>query len=257
MSLIALSAPLIRLAAIDDGYARDLFEAVDSDEESRAGLVRGRIGEDELDRLTPTEWQWYANWRQALGGSLDRRLLNHLAASVATRFARFEVRALVLRDPPTNQLAPEYDSPPGEETDDTIGLHWLSEQAAGRGVDDTFRPADTYWRIVDYEDRSGQAGRAADDEAPQDPARYLVDDEPYSLRRRRAYNEDALELVTDALQCGTDASWFLLRRLVSPDGGPSSPLASQRRDLVMDQIAAFAAERILNSRWYERGEPLR
>lgn len=65
MSLIRVSAALIRLAAVDDGYAQELFEALDADEETRARLVNARITEDELAQLTPAEWQWYANWRKA------------------------------------------------------------------------------------------------------------------------------------------------------------------------------------------------
>jgi hypothetical protein len=135
MSLIPLAAPLIRLAAVDDGYAQDLHDAVDADREALLnGLVRAQVQKADLAELTPTQWQWYASWRQELGGGLNRVVLDHLTASASTRFARFEVRELVLRDPQTNQLAARSrDLPAGS---DAIGLNWLSEQAQGAGDDD-------------------------------------------------------------------------------------------------------------------------
>lgn len=234
MSLIGVSAALIRLAAVDDAYAQELFEALDADEDTRARLVNARISEDELAQLTPAEWQWYANWRQRLDGPLDRRLLDYLTDSVTTRFARFEVRALVLRDRRTNELAPEYDRPPDrDETDDTIGLNWLSEQAQGQRV--AFRTADIYWRA--------ERGEPFDDE--------------FFAELRRAANAEWLELTTDALQCATNASWFLLRLLMSPESQPVFPYVDELRGLVAERLRAFAAERDLNPEWYQRGQQLR
>jgi hypothetical protein len=256
MSLIGVSAALIRAAAIDDGYAQDLFEAVDTDRESRAGLVNGRIGEDELAWLTPTEWQWYANWRQTLDGRLDRRLLNYLTDSVTTRFARFEVRALVLRDRRTNELALEYDRPPeGEETDDTIGLRWLSEQAQGQRV--AFRRSETYWQRPDLIEGLERPTRAAEDEALDEQERRERFGAEFLAGLRRAFHAEWLELTTDALQCATDASWFLLRQLTSPEDSPVSPFADERRGLVMERLAVFIEQRGLNPEWYQLGQPLR
>lgn len=171
---------------------------------------------------------------QSLDGPLDRRLLDYLTDSVTTRFARFEVRALVLRDRRTNELAPEYDRPPdGEETDDTIGLNWLSEQAQGQRV--AFRPAEIYWRA--------ERGEPFDDE--------------FFVELRRAVNAEWLELTTDALQCASDASWFLLRRLMDAESPPIFPYADGLRDLVEDRLRAFAQERDLNPEWYLRGRSLR
>jgi hypothetical protein len=268
VSLIVLSAPLIRLAAAYDGYAQDLFEAVDTDGRSKEGLVQGPISEDELSQLTPTEWQWYANWRQSLGGKLDRRLLDYLTAAVSTRFARFEVRALVLRDGRTNRAALGYNNyPDGDDTDGTLGLHWLSEQAYGVRVFNSFRPAETYWRS-EYAGDQEQSDPALGNEEPQyqGPQRESDDDElsDYPRAAARAYAAEWDELVTDALQCATDASWYLLRELMSdtfvlpPDPRFGSvAAASERIALVEQRLNAFANERGLNPGWYNRGQPLR
>jgi hypothetical protein len=289
MSLVALTAPLIRLAAIDDRYAQDLFDAVDTNESSKTGLVNDLIETGDLARLTITEWHWYANWRQALGGGLDPNLLPYLTETGTTRFARFEVRALVLRDPRTNELArdprtdelarqrteelarqhpdelareltpepePELQRRPNGDRTDALGWHWLSDQARGERVEVVMQPA-SYRSAQDYYQREDRARRAPDDKSLQEDARRPMFSDEYYERRRRAYNEDALELMTDALQCATDASWFLLRQLASPDNQPSSPLANQRRELVMNGLAAFAEQRGLNRRWYELDQPLR
>jgi hypothetical protein len=110
----------------DDGYAQDLRDAVDADELAFR-LVIGPVAPSDLAWMTPTEWQWFARWRQALGGRLDRSLLGHLSAAAGTRFARFEVRALVLRDPHTNLVAAEIGDRRGQHDD--IGLNWLRAQA--------------------------------------------------------------------------------------------------------------------------------
>jgi|SRR5271166_1286820 len=258
MSNIAASAALIRLAVVDDGYAQDLFEAVDTDERTRQELVHGRISEDELAKLTPAEWQWYANWRQSMGGTLDRRLLDYLTAAVSTRFARFEVRALVLRDGRTNQAALEYESyPGGDETDGTLGLRWLSEQAHGERVFDSFRPAETYWREGDEEDRPPADRVPGNDELQDQEWRESYDDDRrnYIAAERRAFVEEWHELVTDALQCATEASWYLLRELMS--NAFVTPAALGRNELVQRRLNAFAEERGLNPEWYKRGQPLR
>ncbi|BCZ23362.1 hypothetical protein MYSE111917_02910 [Mycobacterium senriense] len=286
MSLIALSAPLIRLAAVDDGYAQDLFEAVVSDEASKAGLVDGPISEDELALLTPSEWQWYATWRQSLDGGLDRLLLNHLTVSVTTRFARFEVRALVLRDRRTNELAPQYDTPPQDESNDTVGLRWLADQAGGQRVLATFRPAESYWSQAGADESYEQGQKGPDDESSQGEGLApewlsevggfeLLPDE-YFDAMSRAIEDERLELTIDALQCGTDASQFLIRQLASHNVQPSWPsvtilgdarvsgvvgrlsgITEQRDDAVTQQLRTFAVDRGLNPDWYLRDQPLR
>lgn len=178
MSLIQLAAPLIRLAAADDDYAQDLGDAVDAEESARGGLVAAQIQESELYWLRPSEWQWFARWRQALGGRLDEHILSLLTESAVTPFARFEVRALVLRDPYTNQLAQEV-TRHADRWDD-VGLRWLSAQTQDPGV-------------------------------------------------------DPLELVSDSLQCATEASWFVLRELTLRD--------DDRAAVVREQLAGFAAQR--------------
>src|SRR4051794_12815503 len=56
----------------------------------------------------------------------------------------------------------------------------------------------------------------------------------------------ALELMTEALQCGTHASWFLRAALTSADDEPHA--------LVQQRLDDFADERGLDRRWYEQGE---
>jgi hypothetical protein len=258
MSNIPASAALIRLAVVNDGYAQDLFEAVDTNEGTRRDLVHGSITEDELAKLTPAEWQWYANWRQSLGGPLDRRLLDYLTAAVSTRFARFEVRALVLRDGRTNQAALEYDSYPGQDdTEGTLGLRWLSEQASGQRIENAFRPGETYWR-GGFEGDPQPAERApgTDERDWQESLEsYDEDRANYFAAQYRASVAEYDELVTDALQCATDASWYLLRELMSD--AYLAPYAFERSELVERRLNAFAEERGLNPAWYRRGERLR
>jgi hypothetical protein len=135
MSLIQIAAPLIRLAAADDGYAQDLRDAIASDDRAYGGLVSAEIRPTELQWLKPTEWQWFANWRQSLGGELDPVVLSHLGISAGSRFARFEVRALTLRDPSTNELASEDTYVP--DADNSVGLQWLVGQIHEPRVDPT------------------------------------------------------------------------------------------------------------------------
>jgi hypothetical protein len=127
MSLIRLAVPLIQLAAGDDGYAQDLRDAVAADEAAFAGLVHAEVEAEDLGWLNITQWQWFARWRQALGGSLDGLLVSHLAAAARTRFAQFEVRALVLGDPDTNQLASETTNI--DFGTHALGLRWLAAEA--------------------------------------------------------------------------------------------------------------------------------
>jgi hypothetical protein len=133
MSLVQIAAPLIRLAAADDGYAQDLRDAIADDDRAYVGLVTAEIQPAELGWLKPTEWQWFANWRQSLDGELDPVVLSHLATSAASRFARFEVRALVLRDSYTNQLASEVHNVP--DIDNAVGFRWLVGQIHEPRVD--------------------------------------------------------------------------------------------------------------------------
>jgi hypothetical protein len=177
MSLIPVAAPLIRRAVDDDNYAQDLREAVAADERLFHDLVYSTVREVDLGRLTPSQWQWFARWRQSLGGELDQVVLFHLARSAVTRFARFEVRALVLRDPYTNELATEASYHPNEIGD--VGLRWLAAEA-----DTTQLP---------------------------------------------------LELMRDALQCATEASWFALRQLTA--------LNDERGRLVRAGLDDFSAGR--------------
>jgi hypothetical protein len=238
MSRIALAAPLIRLATVDDRYTQDLFEAVDTDGSSKEALVFGPIEEDDLAHLTLAEWQWYANWRQGLGGGLDETLLDHLTDCASTRFARFEVRALVLRDRRTNELAADPDNAdPANRPDgpDAVGWRWLTEQAQAQ-------------RVAPVADMAVRE-HLGDSEALTQPP---LDDpvvRAYWERRQRAENDEALELMIDALQCATEASWFLLRQLTSRN--------DEAGMLVQQQLVVFAERRGLNPQWYQLDQPLR
>ena len=216
MSLIPVAAPLIRLAATDTEYAQDLRDAVFADDQTLGGLVRTEVREGDLAELTSSEWQWYASWRQELDGGLDRTVLDHLTASASTRFARFEVRELVLRDPGTIALAPPPDDLPAGE--DAIGLNWLSKQAKGARI------------IEDFD-------LIPDGALPE--VFEQIPDEVFELMR-----DEALELMDDALQCATEASWFLLRRLTA--------LNDDRGRSVNGQLREFAGERDIESRIRER-----
>jgi hypothetical protein len=157
MRLVSLAAPRIRLAAADEDYAQELSAAVESERnesdgggQTLRGLIESTVVKEELEALTPAEWQWFASWRQALGGRLERIALDHLMDHATTRFARYEVRALVLRDPETNAAARILEPPLGvgdselEDLDDSeraqvvrdsVGLTWLREQAQGARVE--------------------------------------------------------------------------------------------------------------------------
>jgi hypothetical protein len=216
MSLISLAAPRIRLAAADERHEQELFDALRSDERGLEGFrtfVYSPVERYELAELTSTEWQWYASWRQALGGQLDPVVLDHLTAAASTRFARYEVHKLVLRDPETNQRAPQFREPPPDGPG-AIGLKWLSDQAQGARVTEAVLRA--------FERGIGDVGP----------------DDMLELRRN-----EALELMRDALQCATEASWFLLRRLTSLDDEVGAVV---RRDL-----GAFVRERDIEPRIWE------
>jgi hypothetical protein len=215
MSLISLAAPRIRLAAADEGYEQELCNAVREGDEAFRTLVYSPVQRQELAALTSTEWQWYANWRQALGGQLDPVVLDHLTAVASTRFARYAVHKLVLRDPETNQRAPQFREPPPDGPG-ANGLKWLDDQAQGR-------------RVIEANLRRLERGeRVGADEMPE-------------LRRN-----EALELMRDALQCATEASWFLLRRLTSLE----DPFGAG--DSVRKELGAFVSSRNIESRIWER-----
>lgn len=109
MSLIPLAAALIRQAAADENYAQNLHNAVHENPPARHGLVDDPVEEIELGWLSPSEWLWFARWRQDLGGSLDPQILRHLNLVLATasRASRFEFRGLIMRDPAANLAATE------------------------------------------------------------------------------------------------------------------------------------------------------
>lgn len=250
MRLVSLAAERIRLAAADEDYAQELSAAVESERiesdgggQTLRGLIESTVVKEELEALTPAEWQWFASWRQALGGLLERVVLDHLMDRATTRFARYEVRALVLCDPETNAAARILDPPMDvddselQDLDDSqraqvvrnsVGLTWLVDQAQGARVETLLE---------------AQAIRIAEADAAQARVEQPVD-------RQAALNEDALELAADALQYRTDAAWFLLRQF--------SSLTPERPLLVGDLVYASENRRSISSeasaRWYERGD---
>jgi hypothetical protein len=131
MSLIPLAAPLIRLATTDENYAIDLDLSLRADDRVSEALLHAPIASDDLRWMAPSQWRWFAHWRQARGGPLDLVVLNHLARTDASRVGRFELRSLVMRDPETEGLATWA---PGTQPYSAVGLAWLEEQA--REVED-------------------------------------------------------------------------------------------------------------------------
>ncbi len=252
MRLVSLAAEQIRLAAADEDRAQELAAAVESEsngEDGGGGVLRALIEyptvvPEELDVLTPAEWQWFAIWRQALGGGLDRTVLDYLTDSATTRFARYEVRALVLRDPETNEAAPrgielleeaelaeEIGQELPEEVRQSVGLMWLREQAQGARVA----------RMLE-----AQSVREADARAAEARVEEPID-------RTAALIEEALELMADALQCATDASEFLIRELDKLDGERARAIETYRE--AVENQRSISSE--ITAPWYERGaEPL-
>lgn len=178
MSLIPLAAQRIRQAAHDSEAAQDFFDAALASGQV-SDLVGADIVDQELTELNSTQWQWYASWRQELGGDLNPNLIEHLTQVSMSRYSRFKLRRLILRDPPTNLYAAE-----GVNTGEPpYGANWLTEQA------------------------------------------------------RSAQIDQATELMDDALQCATDASWFLLRQLTT---------LGEYRGTTMRTLTAFADARGIN-----------
>jgi hypothetical protein len=245
------TAQLIRLAAVDDNYAQELYDSVVDDGQSMEALVFSAVDASDFAQLTPTEWQYYANWRQSLGGRLDRTLLEYLTHSVTTRFARFQVRALVLRDPDTNASAAAWNGDPSEPPNDT-GCEWLRRQA------DLERINEVLASLRERRDESNATFEQrvqSDDALPwrlhgeareQERSRRDRSDSAWAEQAYRVYTEEAFELMTDALQCGTHAAWFLLTQLTSREEEPWS--------LVKRRLAVYAEEHGLDERWYEQGE---
>lgn len=245
------TAQLIRLAAVDDNYAQDLYDSVVDDGQSMEALVLSAVDATDFAQLTPTEWQYYANWRQSLGGRLDRTLLEYLTDSVTTRFARFQVRALVLRDPDTNASAAAWNGDPSELPNDT-GCEWLRRQADLERINKVL----TSLRERRDDSRATFEQRMQSDDAlwwrlpgearEEERSRRDRSDSAWAERADRAYTEEAFELMTDALQCATHAAWFLLTQLTSREEQPWS--------LVKRRLAVYAEEHGLDERWYEQGE---
>jgi hypothetical protein len=179
MSLIPLVAHLIRQAAHDSEAAQDFYDAALASGQT-SDLVGADIEDQELAELNSTEWQWYASWRQELGGDLNPNLIEHLTQVSMSRYSRFKLRRLILRDPPTNLYAAAEGVNAGEPP---YGANWLTEQAGSAQID------------------------------------------------------QATELMDDALQCATDASWFLLHQLTT---------LGEYRGTIVRTLTAFAEARGIN-----------
>lgn len=128
MSLISVAAQLIRTAAADDDFAQEFYEVIAADQDARQYLVSELVREDELGWLSPSEWLWFAEWRQDLGGTLDQVVLDHLdqALPTASRVFRFDLRGLVMRDDSSNDAAESQAV--NQELPD-IGLRWTERHA--------------------------------------------------------------------------------------------------------------------------------
>jgi hypothetical protein len=118
---------VIRQAAIDENYAQDLQQIASADQASFDGLVHAPIVQADLRWLSPSEWLWFGRWRQSMGGQLDAVLLDYLGITLRSRFARFELRGLVMRDPRTIESASRGARNSQEHSD--TGLRWLQRHA--------------------------------------------------------------------------------------------------------------------------------
>jgi hypothetical protein len=250
MSKIRQVAQLIRLAAADDDYARDLHEAIRDDPGAIEVLQFGRIDVEDFGQLMPTEWQWFANWRQARGGRLDQDLLRYLTTSATTRFARFQVRALVLRDPDTNRTAIEWPAR-SEDRPADIGLAWLYGQArlsprfdyAGLSERRNELSDEAYDRRAQGEHEGSWLSGEAEVQAERE--RRARRDAALEAQIDRVGREEVDELTTDALQCATRASWYLLSQLA----------LMPYIDLVQERLDRYADEHGLERGWFTGGAP--
>ncbi|BBX47640.1 hypothetical protein GCM10009641_18380 [Mycobacterium cookii] len=232
MRLVSLAAEKIQRAAGDEDEEQKLFAAVESERRESDGGGRllsdlveyTTVVEEELEVLTPIEWQWFASWRQALGGGLDRLVLNYLIDCATTRFARYQVRALVLRDPATNEQALSSQERP-EGVAESVGLTWLREQAQGARVT----------KMIGEQNVRIEQARAVEAQAEQ------------RTDRENAIAEETAELASDALQCDTDASEFLIQELRAGEFG----------SVIDDLIDYLNAPTVTSTgdadRWYEAG----
>lgn len=245
-------APLIRSAVADDYCAQDFYDAVVNDDGAIDALVFRALDERDFPQLTATEWLWFANWRQARRGPLDEDLLMYLTLSSTSRAARFQVRALVLRDPETNSNAIEWppdrtDSPPG------AGLKWLQLQALLWRIDMVLDLADEARKQSDLvfdhqaEADAERSWRLQGEEVEFEHERRERRDADVEQQKERARNQEALELMADALHWGTHASWYLLTLLASFPGEPY--------DLVRRGLERYAYEHGLEPGWFQKGEP--
>lgn len=169
MSALRLAAELLRRASRDDNYARDLDDAIDGDEALASALLREPLDEEDLAALGASELLWFAEWRQSRAGNLDRTLLDHLdvALALGSRFARYRLRGLPMRDPRALRLVSLLD-PADRSLDDIglndVGLGWIAEHARSfRDPEEVARDALQYatpvsWftlRILTSPDRPG------------------------------------------------------------------------------------------------------
>ena len=89
--------------------------------------------------------------------------------------------------------------------------------------------------------------RLQNDEVEIERERRARRDGDFEQQRERARNQEALELVADALHCGTHASRYLLSRLTSFDGEPY--------DLARQAPERYANEHGREYGWFQDGEP--
>ncbi|KQP63740.1 hypothetical protein [Nocardioides sp. Leaf285] len=124
MSVIVAASELIRRASTDS-LAQQRLDVAADDPDTRESLVFAPVRSEDLRWLSTSEWLWFATWRQHRGGRLDPLILERLRAinMTGSRFARFEFRGLIFRDPETQQLAREAMS--RRDVFDQTGLDWI------------------------------------------------------------------------------------------------------------------------------------
>jgi hypothetical protein len=128
VSILRIAAQLIRRASQDVNFSWDLDAAVQDDEEIFERMVHAAIRPSELPALSPSEWLWYAKWRQGRGGYLDQLLLEYLEAAFAggSRYLRFQLRSLVMNDAGTLSAAASMRTQFQDESN-SIGLLWIRQ----------------------------------------------------------------------------------------------------------------------------------
>lgn len=210
MSILRVASALIERAARDENYALDLAQAA-QDDVVYDGLVLDSFSAEDFTALAPSDLLWFAEWRQGMGGPLDLTLLRRLTLSylVGSREFRFRARGLALRDAETIGAAPAF------QPEAFLNTFGQGEEPA---------------ILLD---------RPPSEEGALAGLTYLAEEAARATNR--------LEVGRDAIQYGTEASWFSLRVLTSLEGSDGA---------VSQWLSGFAESRgvpdEVSQRWYSR-----